>query len=204
MTSRAKRVIKVGGSLLDWPEFPTEFRRWLAAQSPAASVIVVGGGALVERVRALDRVHPMSDEAAHWLAIRAMSLTARVVAEWLSETKLVLSLADLQLAAPGAPQILDVAGFLRAERGTAGALPCDWNVTSDSIAAHVASVLAADELVLLKSASPPGETTHESAAQTGYVDARFAETARGLSVRCVNLRDRRFAEFPLAAQHAAI
>ena len=45
------RVVKVGGSLLDLPQLPQKLRMWLAAQSPAHNVLVVGGGPLVEQVR---------------------------------------------------------------------------------------------------------------------------------------------------------
>ncbi|MEX0978075.1 MAG: hypothetical protein WDZ48_04450 [Pirellulales bacterium] len=200
MTSRPVRVIKLGGSLLDWPELVGQFRCWLATQPPAANVIVVGGGPLVDSLRALDRIHALSDETAHWLAIRAMSLTSAIVAELLSEATLVRSPEELRLESAGPPQILDVEEFLRKEHRGNGALPCSWDVTSDSIAARLANVLDAGELVLLKSALP-ADATYKSAAQGGYVDARFAASACLLSVRCVNLRDRQFAEFTLAVDH---
>ena len=196
MTSPPARVIKLGGSLLDWPEWVGQFRRWLAVQPPAAGVIITGGGAIVQRIRALDGAHSMSAETAHWLAVGAMSLTAAVAAELLSEAPLVRSLGQLELSAE-ALQILDVEQLLRDEQGTAGAMPCNWNVTSDSIAARVASRLKAGELVLLKSALPPDPATHESLAQRGYVDAYFPQAARWLSVRFVNLRDPRFAQITL-------
>ncbi len=74
-------------------------------------------------------------------------------------------------------------------------LPHDWQTTSDSIAARLAEALAARtgkpvQLVLLKSALPPGDvTTLQQAADVGYVDQvlpTFAE--RVARIRCVNLR----------------
>ena len=203
MTIRLVRVIKLGGSLLNWPELVGQFRSWLAAQSPAANVIVVGGGPLVESLRALDRVHSLSDETAHWLAIRAMSVTSAMVAELLSEATMVRAPKELRLKSSEPPQILDVEEFLRQERGERGALRCSWDVTSDSIAARLANALHASELVLLKSALP-ADPTHEATARGGYVDASFAASASLLPVRCVNLRDRHFAEFTLAADHTLI
>ena len=60
--------------------------------------------------------------------------------------------------------------------------------TSDSIAARLAEVLGADEVVLLKSQDPPSQASLAELAASGYVDAWFPEAAAGLSVRLVNLR----------------
>lgn len=202
MTHPAVRVVKLGGSLLDWPEWVGQFRRWLAAQPSAANVIVVGGGAIVECLRSLDEAHPLSAETAHWLAVRAMSFTATIAAELVSEATLVGALDDLELSGRGVPQILDVERFLREERDTTDSLPCSWDVTSDSIAARVAASLNATELVLLKSALPEDGATRESLGRCGYVDAYFTRAARGLLVRFVNLRDARFAEVACGREHA--
>lgn len=196
MAPVALRVIKLGGSLLDWQELPIRFRRWLAVQPPAANVIIGGGGPIVEGLRTIDRVHRLSIEASHWLAIRAMGLTAAVVAELLPEAELVESLAAIRREPGGPVQLLDAEGFLREEQGRAGALPCGWDVTSDSIAARVASTLDARELVLLKSAIPLDRSRDESTL-IDAVDAYFFTAASGLSVRLVNLRSTTFEELHL-------
>jgi aspartokinase-like uncharacterized kinase len=187
------RVIKLGGSLLDWPELPHRFRRWLAAQPPAASIVIVGGGPLVDGLRTVDRAHRLPLEASHWLAIRAMSLTAELAAGLLPEAMLIHALDQIQRTADAPPQILDVEPLLRAEQGSATELPSSWDVTSDSITAHVARLLGATEVVLLKSTLP--ETTSTGGANlSGYVDAYFPIAARGFVVRAVNLRDSAFPE----------
>jgi len=186
------RVIKLGGSLLEWPELPVRLRRWLAVQPPAANVLIVGGGPIVEGLRTIDRVQQLSASASHWLAIQAMGLTARVLADLLPEAVLVNSLATINRTPNGAPQILYVEPLLRAEQGGNAALPESWDVTSDSIAAHVAGQLAAAELVLLKSATAPEPSTAESLARHGYVDAYFPNVARSLPIRCVDLRHSHF------------
>ena len=56
MSGADLRVIKLGGSLLGWPEWPARLHSWLTAQTPAANVLVVGGGALADVVREWDRV----------------------------------------------------------------------------------------------------------------------------------------------------
>jgi aspartokinase-like uncharacterized kinase len=182
------RVIKLGGSLLGWPELTSRVRAWLACQPPAANILIVGGGPIVEKLRELDREHQFSPAAAHWLSIRAMSLTAAIVAELLEEAILVSSLEPLRLSPSAGLQILDVERFLREDQGSEGALPCGWHVTSDSIAARVATVLNASELVLLKSVLPASESSREAWSRTGFVDAHFARASSALAVRSVNLR----------------
>lgn len=196
MTPLHVRVIKLGGSLLDWPELAPRVRAWLGGQPPATNIVIVGGGPMVDKLRALDREHHFSPAAAHWLSIRAMSLTAAIVAEWLEEATLVSSLEKLRLAGPTSLQIFDVEHFLREDQGADGALPCGWEVTSDSIAARVAAIVSARELVLLKSALPAPGSSREAWARSGFVDAHFPRASVGLSVRCVNLRN---PEFPQVA-----
>ena len=180
------RVIKLGGSLLDWSELLAAFQEWLAEQSPAANVIVVGGGSLVEAIRALDRAHRLPDEAAHWLAIRAMGVTAALVAEVL-DAPLVESLAAVDNL-PGSVFLLDVERLLREDAAGRDPLPVGWQVTSDSIAARVAQVARAAELVLLKSALPSDPIDWAAWSREGYVDEYFPIASAGLTVRAVNLR----------------
>jgi aspartokinase-like uncharacterized kinase len=187
------RVIKLGGSLLEWPELPAQLRSWLAQQTPAANILIVGGGQKVESLRELDRKHALSPEDAHWLAIVAMSFNAEVVAAWLDEARLVTSLEQLQFASVAAPQIFVVERFLREDHATPDALPCGWHITSDSIAARVATVLSAAELVLLKS-SLPSAPARESWSRTAYVDSHFARLPLTLPIRSVNLRAPNFPE----------
>jgi aspartokinase-like uncharacterized kinase len=191
------RVVKLGGSLLDWPELAASVRAWLARQPAAANVLIVGGGALVEKLRELDRAQPMPPATIHWLAVRAMSLTAAIFAERLPEATLADSLEQLRLADTDVPQILDIERFLREDRGTPHALPECWDVTSDSIAARVARILGASELVLLKSALPRDTTSRDTLARLGYVDAYFPRASKGLNVRSVNLRDPDFPQIVL-------
>ncbi len=67
-------VIKLGGALLA----ADELREWLTACSARAvavrCVVVVGGGALADEVRALQRRHGFDDVLAHELALEAMRM----------------------------------------------------------------------------------------------------------------------------------
>jgi aspartokinase-like uncharacterized kinase len=174
------RVIKVGGSLLDWPELPVALDAWLNEQSPASNVLIAGGGRLVDVIREACSMFALDDEKAHWLAIDAMSIHSRLLAGLVRVASFVLDFGDLRSRIAGnrsAPIVFDANQFLRHEEHQVPGcrLPHDWSVTSDSIAARVAEILAVDELVLLKSADPSATCTTTSAlAEIGFVDRNFS------------------------------
>ncbi len=87
-------LYKVGGSLLDWPEFAPRLRALLQrrrvdypGELPA---LLMGGGAAADVVRAWDRCFQLGEATAHQLALTSMELTARLLTELLPETKLWL------------------------------------------------------------------------------------------------------------------
>ena len=192
------RIVKVGGSLLDWPQLGGALRKWLELAPPATNVLIGGGGKFAAAVRAADVQHTLGGPRAHWLAIDTMSITAQLVAHLVDvEPVTDYRVLEVQHSEPRTI-VFDPAPFLRQIEpelpGTT--LPASWDVTSDSIAARLAIVLAADELVLLKSQSPPGnhqETIEPSRlaelAAMLYVDRFLPRLAAELSrVRAVNLR----------------
>lgn len=186
-------IVKVGGSLFDLPDLGVRLTRWLDQSAPARALLVPGGGAAADIVRALDRLHKLGEERAHWLALRAMSFQAHVLATLLSHSTVIERCADWsQHARP----ILDAHAFATEDENRPGALPHSWAVTSDAIAARVAVVTEAPLLVLLKSASIPEGLTWEEAARRGYVDDAFPnvvrQATRTLEVRALNLREWRY------------
>lgn len=211
------RVIRLGGSLLELPDVAGRLRHWLAAQPAATNVLVVGGGQLADVVRAFDRRQGLAAADAHWLAVGAMELNARMIARLLPEAVWLdwpamdraQSVAELVrvLASPrldgqtshvvcyglSSPPlaILNPTRLLEHDEQIQAArrLPMNWHVTSDSIAARAAEMLDADELVLLKSADPPDPPTIEAVVAAGYVDTYFGEASRCVRrIRYVNLR----------------
>lgn len=168
-TAISPTVIKFGGSLLGRTSWPDDLRTLLAGFA-GPTTIVVGGGAVVEGLRAIDAASPRPAAVMHQLAIEAMGVTARLVAE----------AAGLPLAAAPAlaerAVVLDAAAWLSSvDRGNE--LPVGWHVTSDSIAAAVA-VDAAAALVLAKSV-PPSASADDlaSLAREGWVDDHFPVAA---------------------------
>jgi len=163
---KRRRVVKVGGSLFDLPDLVERLRPWLPA------LFVPGGGALADAVRTLHRIHGLSEERSHWLALRACSVHADFLA----------SLLQLPVVADPlhSPAVLDAFAFCQADEAHPEHLPHTWQATSDSVAARVAERTQA-ELILLKSTAGPLESV---------VDPFCPEIIRRaqLSVRIVNAR----------------
>lgn len=162
------RVVKIGGSLLGRTAWPDELRD-LVAGIPTPVAVIVGGGAVVDGLRTIDAAGPRPVALLHRLAIDAMALTARLVAD--------------AIAAPLAAEparatrvvVLDVPAWL-AREGRFSLLPEGWHVTSDSIAALVAATIDAT-LVLAKSVPPPGGADLKTLAEAGWVDPHFPAVA---------------------------
>src|SRR5262245_46528940 len=134
-------VVKIGGALL---EHPPHFAAVLAAVSAAGCerriLVVPGGGRFASAVRAINPALQPSDDAAHWMAVLAMDQHAQLLAERLSGGR-VVETPQAIAAALGSGHIPVLAPFhwLR----DADPLPHSWDVTSDSIAAWIASVVGA-------------------------------------------------------------
>ena len=142
-------------------------------------MLVVGGGATADVVRAWDHTFGLSPEDAHWLAIEAMGLNEALIARLLPDVRVARSARQVTAAvADGRPALICADCFLRWGEATGlTPLPRSWKVTSDSIAAWTARALGAGELVLLKSAPLPVDLKTDEAATAGLVDDSFPEIA---------------------------
>ena len=190
------RVVKLGGSLLDWPEFPAQLRAWLARQTPACHAILTGGGGLADVIRVLDRNHALGEAASHKLCIDVLAVTARILSMVLPEARGPLPPHAIERENRSSLVILDLPKLIELDaQRSARPLPASWDVTADSIAARAAVLLGADELVLLKSALPQRAGSLRGYADAGYVDAHFQVCAKSIGrIRLVSLRDADFAE----------
>lgn len=182
-------VIKVGGSLLAWPAWPGVLNQWLARAAGPMPLLLPGGGPFADAVRDLDAVLDLYPQAAHRLAMAAMSLTGEVLCELLPRCTLV---ADPAQAARAQSQRRWPVVLASAWLGDgAGDLPASWDVTSDSLAVILAQSVQAERLTLLKSRAAQAGTLPADWVRSGLVDAWFSRAlARvpGLSLELVNLR----------------
>jgi aspartokinase-like uncharacterized kinase len=159
-------IVKLGGSLLARTAWATTIVDLLAEQI-RPHLLVVGGGPVVDGLRAIDAAAPQPAAAMHWWAIEAMGITARIVAE-------ALGLPLVRSPSGAAQGVLDVPAWLRGD----ASLPIGWHVTSDSIAA-VAARAAGAGLLLVKSVPPPADDL-ATAAAAGWVDPHFPAVAADL------------------------
>jgi aspartokinase-like uncharacterized kinase len=186
-------VVKVGGSLYDMPDLATRLRRFLETLPVAEVLLVPGGGPTADVVRALDERHQLSEEKAHWLALRALTFNAHFLADLLAGGRVVQALDD-STTSPERPAILDPFAFARwdEEAHPNACLPPCWDATSDSLAARVAVVAGASRLCLLKSAPPRNCNLEWLEPEYGYVDRLFKAVLAGsrhrLLVEAVDLR----------------
>lgn len=163
-------VVKLGGSLAGSGRLPAILR--LIATAAAPLVLVPGGGSFADTVRAAQRELGFDDPAAHRMALLAMQ-------------QMALAMASLE------PRLRPAAGLfalhLAAERGTIPlwcpyrlasadpALPQNWSLTSDGLAAWLAERLSARGVILVKSCRIETCWSLARLAAAGIVDPVFAE-----------------------------
>ncbi|HLH88517.1 MAG TPA: dihydroneopterin aldolase [Xanthobacteraceae bacterium] len=160
-------VIKVGGSCVG----ALDLRRWTAAVAACAGrvVIVPGGGAFADAVRAAQRTMGFDDAAAHHMALLAMEQLGHALASFDARLSPADSVAELRrrLRDNKVPVWLPTRMTL-----AAADVPASWDVTSDSLAAWLAGRLGARRLVLMKQIDVPGDSSDNLASQ-GIVDRAF-------------------------------
>jgi len=177
--ARSVCVVKLGGSLLDVPGLPARLFQVLQTESAQTEFwLIPGGGRFAEEIRRLDRISHWPAEVSHRLAIQTMGLTAQLVAE---SSPLFERVEKLDaVSTPGRVRVLDVSQLPEID-----GLPATWEITSDSIAAFVATRLQASRLLLLKSISLPSPPpSADAAARAGWVDSCFAGYAAKIPQVC--------------------
>jgi aspartokinase-like uncharacterized kinase len=190
-------VVKVGGSLLEWPEMPGRLLAFLgalrASEPDVRALFIAGGGSFADLVRALDRIHNLGDRVAHRLALHAMDLTAVVLAQLIPASMLIDQIEALDAARNSnlVPIMAPRQVLALIDQFNPSPLRECWDTTSDSIAARIAGHLGAQRLTLLKSASLPHGTSLWEASRLGFVDPVLPEVARAVPrIEYLNLRER--------------
>ncbi|MFG1318864.1 amino acid kinase family protein [Xanthobacter autotrophicus] len=170
-------IVKIGGSLTR----AAAPRRLLAHLAGEQGLIVVpGGGALADQVRAVQPQWGLSDAAAHRMALLAMEQMAHAMLDLEPRLKPARTPAELTAAAAKGAALWFPATMTLGH----AAIAESWDVTSDSLALWLAAELKAERLVLVKAPGAPllpasSDRAADMAAwsATGVVDAAFATMA---------------------------
>ncbi len=182
-------VIKLGGSLLASGKLRQCLPKIASRYRGRAVVIVPGGGIFADQVRNAQQVWQFDDVSAHRMAILAMQQMALLFNGLQPKFNIVSSIAELckRRLTPAisiwSPEIaeLDLAG-----------IPNSWNITSDSLSTWLANKLAADELILVKSATIADNDTVAELTERGVVDAGFDRTFQLTSCRLTIINAEKF------------
>lgn len=171
-------VVKIGGSLAGSDELAVWIELLGRYRKPRV-VIVPGGGAFADQVRTAQRQYEFDDGVAHRMALLAMDqmgLMLSGLTPWLHPATSRRTIAAIHRRG-GVPVWLPT-------RMVAGRkdIPESWDVTSDSLAAWLATAIAANRLVLVKAVEPPpGRASVAELRRLGLLDEAFARFIAGRS-----------------------
>ena len=142
-------IVKLGGSLLG----ASALKQWLKIithYSDGRIIIVPGGGIFADAVRTAQQLSHMHDKVAHRLALLAMDQYGELLASL--NPDLVTASSELEIAERSFQHRAII--WLPSQMVCADeTIPANWQVTSDSLAAWLATKLNAEHLVLVKSLS---------------------------------------------------
>ena len=164
-------VVKVGGSLAAAEALPF-WLDMLSCYGNGKVVIVPGGGPFSELVHESQSYWKFDDSSAHYMALLAM-------------TQFGLMLSGMQPSLVPVESKQDIVKVL-ANSGVPIWLPTDmvtsdnsiehsWDVTSDSLAAWLATRLGASRLLLVKSVETDNSMPVQELVHQGIVDASFPD-----------------------------
>ena len=176
-------VVKLGGSVVRSAELPAWLDAIAGAQSPV--VVVPGGGALADEVRACQSQLGFGDGAAHRMALLAMDQLAWAVAGLHRGFAVGASEQDLRAALDRGSVAVWAPYALVAERTD---LEESWRLTSDSLALWLSARIGAERCYLIKSIARNGTLVGAAQlARDGVVDAAFPDMLKDTGVPAVLL-----------------
>lgn len=142
----AVTVVKVGGSLSQNPQALRALCVKLSELAKKHALVVVPGGAeFADCVRDLDKRFSLSSATAHRMAILGMDQYGLLLSDLMPNCRVVDRLEKAKSDSAGRLVVFLPSRFMFEDN----ALENSWDVTSDSIAAYVASLLDAERVLLI-------------------------------------------------------
>lgn len=164
------KVVKLGGSLSHSRALLRCMEAINHERERSALVVVPGGGAFADQVRAAQRQWGFDDVAAHRMAVLAMQQMALLFQALQPEWLINESVADLKDNASVGSVMLWSPILAELDRDGVRA---SWDITSDSLAAWLAIQLQAHELILVKSTTIQPSASLTQLQQQGVIDSGF-------------------------------
>lgn len=189
MTTR--RVIKVGGSCLSSPELPQRLAQLLRSNSDSQNLLIVGGGMCIDAMRDLDQRFELDQTRMHWRCVTLLRSSFEVLCELVPSLHPIATPSQFQTLLTTPPvaenHLIAVDTFYHPLSSDHSRLPVGWETTTDSIAAYLAKLSGAEELLLLKSCNM--ETANiQQLADVGFLDAAFPGAApANINLKIINL-----------------
>jgi aspartokinase-like uncharacterized kinase len=165
-------IVKLGGSLSRSDALIECLNSVEQNYQGRAVVIVPGGGAFADQVRLAQQRWQFDDKTAHRMAILAMQQMALLIKGLKDNFSIATSIADIpkqlhrQKIVIWSPDIVELDN---------AAIQASWDITSDSLAAWLARVISATELVLVKSAIIDANLSLKQLAEQHIVDKGFCD-----------------------------
>jgi aspartokinase-like uncharacterized kinase len=135
-------------------------------------VIVPGGGEFADQVRLAQHHWQFDDKTAHNMAILAMQQMALLIKGLKDDFFIARSVTDIRKQLHRQKIIIwspDIAELQCA------AIQASWDITSDSLAAWLATALSATELILVKSAAIDANLSLKQLAKQNIIDKGFCD-----------------------------
>ena len=165
-------MVKLGGSLAATPEL----KKWLqvlAAHGKGRVIIVPGGGPFADQVRIAQQQWEFDDATAHKMALLAMEQYGLMLSRIETDLVVVHSLIDINTALSSQQLALWLPAKMLFDSSE---LPLSWDITSDSIAAWLATKTNATDLLLVKHQAAEINTSNlEDLQMSGTVDSGFKQ-----------------------------
>lgn len=165
-------VVKLGGSLSQSDALINSLNSLEKNYADRAVVIVPGGGAFADQVRLAQRRWQFDDSTAHRMAVLAMQQMALLIKGLKDDFTIARSTTDIpkqlqqQKTVVWSPDIVEL--------DNAG-IQASWDITSDSLAAWLAKVISATELILVKSAMIDASLSLNQLAKQDIIDKGFCD-----------------------------
>ena len=182
-------VVKLGGSLSRSDALINCLNSVERRYQGRAVVIVPGGGAFADQVRLAQQRWRFDERIAHRMAILAMQQMAMLFSGIKPDFAVAGSVADIRRQLQRQPCVIWSPDNAELEQA---AIPASWDITSDSLAAWLATALSATELILVKSAAVDASLSLAQLAKQHIIDQGFCDLVRQATFKIQVINQKNF------------